>query len=671
MLLSWSQLADYVSLDCSHEEFARRMMLAGMNHEESHAVGNDVCVDLEITSNRPDCLGQIGLAREAAVLWKTALKLPATAPKSGTTKTATLAKLTVAEPQLCPRYIARVIRGVKVGASPAWLVERLTTIGIAPVNNVVDITNYVLMECGQPLHAFDLKQLAGPEIVVRRAKKGETLQAINHKTYELTESMLVIADRDHPVALAGVMGGASTEVDATTTDLLIEAAEFDPSNVRATARALALHSDSSYRFERGLDPAGVDWASRRCCELILQLCGGEVAAEPLDVGASAAALSPVTLRFAQLERIIGIPYPTESVREILSALGLKETACDATSITVVPPSWRRDLTREIDLIEEVARVYGYDAIPEDRAVPLVPSARTRRDRVLGKLRTALVGCGFDEAMTLSAVDEAASAAFSPWTDAEPLRASTPVLRRADRLRRSLVPSLLQVRRNNEALSNPRIELFETAKVYWPSENALPVEETMLALSSGGDYFALKGVVEALVAALSPHTRVTCKPYKSELFAAGRGAEVFLGEERLGYLGEVSKKGLQKFELRGATTVAELRIDALDAIAELIPQAHDLSQFPPVSRDVNLIVDEAIRWEDVERTVLTHAGPQLERLTYLDTYRNPERLGAGKKSLLFSLLLRGQQETLTSAAADTVRDTVLAACNQAHGGILRA
>jgi len=670
MLVSWNWFADYVTLPVDHAKFAERMMLAGMNHESTTAVGRDWCIDLEITSNRPDCLGHIGLAREAAVLWDVPLKISPAKPTEGKAQTSDLVKVSVTDQTLCPRYTARVIRGIKVGPSPAWLVERLATIGIASINNVVDITNYVLMECSQPLHAFDLKKLAGPEIIVRPAKAGEKLEAINHKTYELNPAMLVIADQLKPVAIAGVMGGAESEVSTATTDVLIESALFDPLSVRTTARALALKSDSSYRFERGLDPQGVDWASRRCCELILQLCGGELAAGCVDVGSTGAELSPITLRYAQLERLIGIPYPVERVRAILKALGLRETASTAETLTVVPPSWRRDLTREIDLIEEIARIYGYDAIPEDRAVPLVPSSLTRRDRVLTKLRTALVGAGFNEALTLSAVEDAISAAFSPWTEAPALRAGIPVLRRADQLRRSLIPSLLTVRRTNEAISNPRIEIFETAKVYWPQPVGLPTEEVLLGLCSGQDFHGLKGLIETLLGALKPGTILTCKPYKHELFALGKGAELFIGSEKLGYLGECSKPGLAKFELRGQVSVAELRIDVLEKFADLIPQATELSPYPPVARDINLVVDEAILWADVEQTVLASAGPLLEELSYRDTWRDPNKLGPGKKSLLFSLQLRGKDDTLTSATADQVRDSVLSACAKNHGGVLR-
>ena len=256
MLVSWKWLKDYVTLDISVDEFTERLTMAGLNLEEFHSVGQDTCIDFEVTSNRPDCLGHLGVAREAAVLFQQPLKIPAAAPVAGNAKTSAMIEVSIESPELCSQYHARVIRGVKVGPSPAWLVERLSTIGVAAVNNIVDITNYVLMECGQPLHAFDLSKLHGRKIVVRRGRPSEKLQAIDHKEYTLTADMCVIADADHPVAIAGIMGGAETEICLTTKDVLIEAALFSPLAVRNAARKLKLRSDSSYRFERALDPRG-------------------------------------------------------------------------------------------------------------------------------------------------------------------------------------------------------------------------------------------------------------------------------------------------------------------------------------------------------------------------------------------------------------------------------
>lgn len=671
MLVSWKWLKEYVELPSAPEAVEERLMLAGLNHEETNPVGDDLAIDLEVTSNRPDCLGHLGIAREASVLFRTPLKVPD--PKLNESKPAAkdLTKVTLECPELCYRYTARVVRGVKVGPSPKWLVDRLATIGIAAINNVVDITNYVLMECGQPLHAFDFKKLGGGEIVVREARKGERLEAINHKTYELEPGMCVIADRSRPVALGGVMGGAETEVTTATTDVLIEAAEFDPMSIRMTARKLALHSDSSYRFERGLDPEGVDWASRRACQLILEIAGGELAEGVVDVGRRPAEREPIVLRLSQIKRILGIEIDAGEVRRILTSLGNREVRASASEVEVVPPSWRRDLTREIDLVEEVARIHGYDAIPEDVNVPMAASHRTHRDRVLAKVREALVAAGIDEAMTISVVDEAASEAFSPWTDAAPLVASTPVLRRADRLRRSLVPSLLEARRNNESIGNPSVSLFEIAKIYLPRAAELPDESLMIGITAAGDFASLKGTVEAVVARLAPAAIVEAAPYQHTIFRSGRACELSIGGQRLGFLGEISSAGLKQFELREPTTVCELSVGVLEKIAQLVPQAVALSPYPAVSRDLNLVVDEKVRWADLAATVGATAGSELEEIVYRDTYRDPQRLGPDKKSQLFSILLRRPDRTLTSAEADEIRDRIVAACTKAHGAALRA
>lgn len=676
MLVSWDWLKQYVKLSATADEVAERLMMAGLNHEDTHAVGSDLAINLEVTSNRPDCLGHLGIAREASVLFDVPLALPAAQPKAGGEAVAKLAQVRVEDTKACPRYTARVIRGVTIGLSPRWLVDRLATVGIGTINNVVDITNYVLLECGQPLHAFDLAKLAGRQIIVRAAREGEPFQAINHKAYTLDASMCVIADAERPVALAGVMGGADTEVSDRTTDLLIESADFAPLSIRSTARKLNLHSDSSYRFERGVDPQGVDWASRRACELILELAGGTLAEGVLDVGAQPTEREPVTLRFAQLKRVLGIDVEPAEARRILTTLGNRELKHDAQSVTVVPPSWRRDLSREIDLVEEVARIHGYDKIPEDVSVPMAPSHRTQSDRVLSKVRQALCAAGFDEALTLSAVEEPWSEAFSPWTNAAPLRASTPVLRRADRLRRSIVPSLLGARQTNESLSNPRIELFESAHVYLPNTSGgLPSEEPMVALTSGGDYLSVKGVLEGILHSLAPGAELEAVATKQTLLDEVRSAELHVqhGGQRLllGYLGEVSPAGIKQFDLRAGSTVAEIKLNTLCAIAELVPQYRQPPVFPAVTRDLNLVVDESVAWAAISHTAREAAQPFAEQLDLVDVYRDAQRLGTGKKSLLVSLVLRSATGTLTGEEADAAQKKVVAACQQAHGAQLRA
>lgn len=673
-------LGEYVDLNgISADELANRLMLAGLNFDgmeplpaDSRSGQPNQLLKIEVTSNRPDCLGMLGVAREVSVLWKRPLKLPAAKPKECATSVALSVSVKIECPDLCPRYTARLIRGVKVGPSPAWMVERLKALGIASINNVVDITNYVLMECGQPLHAFDFGKVAGGQIVVRQAKAGEKLEAIDHRAYELTPGMCVIADRDHPVGIAGIMGGASSEVTTATRDVLIEAAEFDPSTIRAAARKLNLHSDSSYRFERGVDPAGVDWASRRTCELILELAGGELCAGLIDAGRAVPAREAITLRLPQLTRILGIDVPTPRVVEILTALGCQVTG-DAKSgqLTAVPPSWRADLTREIDLIEEVARIHGYEQIPEDVSVPMSRSARSADDRALERVSETVLAHGFDEALTVSVVEDDWSEAFSPWTEAAPLSIQTPLLRRATRLRRSLIPSLLGARRTNESLANPVIELFEIAKVYLPREDQLPDEILMLGLVSGGDLLHIKGALEAIVARLNPALQLTVEPFAHPLLATGQGAQLLLEGQTIGFLGQVSQAGLKRFELRQPTTVAELNLAPLIARTLLVPQYVKMSTQPAITRDLNLVVDESVRWSDIESRIYEQAGPLLEQVEYRDTYRDAQRLGAGKKSLLVSIQLRHAENTLTSAEADTVRDQIVQACHEAFGAALRA
>lgn len=671
MIVSWNWLKQYVDLDMPLVELEQKLMMAGLNHEGTDDVAGDIAIDLEVTSNRPDCLGHLGIAREVAVLWDKELNIPPASVPTGKTKIDDVAKVSIECPEMCLRYTARVIKGVKVGPSPDWLRGRLATVGIESINNVVDVSNYVLMECGQPLHTFDLAKLEGGEIIVREPRKGEKLEAIDHKTYELQPGMCIIADAKQPVGLGGVMGGVSTEVTDQTTDLLIEAAEFDPTAIRNTARSLHLHSDSSYRFERGIDSEAVDWASRRCCELILEVAGGELAEGVIDIGQTTTEREPVKLRYKQLKRILGIEIPADDANRILMSLGCTVEASSGEAVEVVPPSWRRDITREADLIEEVGRIYGYDKIPEDVSVPMTRSARTEADRVLTRIREVLVACGFDEALTVSAVDESLSEAFSPWSTLPALATQTPVLRRANQLRRSLIPSLLECRRTNENVGNEVIELFEVARVYLPRKKDLPEEPMMLGLTSGEDLLAVKGVIEAMLARINPAMALEVADVEQPLLASGQACELKLDGKVFGILGQVSDEGRKQFQLRGPTTVAELRMNALLEHAQLIPQYESLPQFPAITRDMNLEMDEGVAWADVAELVREHSGDLLESLEYLETYRDEKRLGKDRKSLLFKITLRDSEGTLTGPRADEIRDQVVAACAKQLGAALRA
>ncbi|WP_010583506.1 phenylalanine--tRNA ligase subunit beta [Schlesneria paludicola] len=674
MLVSWNWLKEYVSLDVPVAEFADRLTMAGLNLEEFHAVGSDTCIDFEVTSNRPDCLGHLGIAREAAVLYQKPLKVPAASPKGAATKTASVTSVSIECPDLCSQYYARVIRGVKVGPSPAWLVDRLKTVGIGTINNIVDITNYVLMECGQPLHAFDLQTLHGHKIVVRRARAGEKLQAIDHKEYALTPEMCIIADADRPVAIAGVMGGAETELTFTTKAVLIEAALFSPLAIRNASRKLKLRSDSSYRFERALDPQGPDWASRRCCELILEIAGGELLDEPVFAGVKAPSTGEVvTLRFPQLKRILGIDVlPADAVR-ILEALGLKVRQRDGDrSVTFEAPTNRRDLSREVDLIEEVIRIHGYDKIPSDANVPLCASMKRLEDRVGDRVRETLTAAGFFEALTVSLVSEFERTLFTPRGSLPPLTIEHSDFPEFSRLRQSLIPSLLVSRRENERHGQFDAQLFELARVYVSADKSIAeaqAEPRMVSFVSGRSFQELKGVVEQVALRMNPNARVQVRPSECPQFVAGRGAEVILNDQPWGWLGELDRAVTGQLDLRDAVTVAELDLRVLEQHADLVPKFRELPTQQASARDLNFVLDEQVTWAAIEEIVRKAGGPLLESVSFGGQYRG-KQIPEGKKSYLLTLAYRADR-TLTSEEVEEAQKAVIAACASQLSATLRA
>ena len=675
MLVSWDWLKQYVALGVSAEIFADRLTMTGLNLEECHDVAGDTCIDFEVTSNRPDCLGHLGIAREAAVVYNKPLKVPAATPKTGATSVGSATSVVNECPDLCSQYHARVIRGVKVGPSPAWLQRRLQTVGIASINNIVDITNYVLMECGQPLHAFDVDKLHGHRIVVRRAKAGEKLQAIDHKEYVLAPDMCVIADADHPVALAGVMGGAETEITSVTKNVLVEAALFAPLSIRNTSRRLKLHSDSSYRFERALDPHGPEWASRRCCELILELAGGELLSGSVFAGTPPPAeCAPITLRFAQIRRILGMEIPNDEAVRILTALGLTLVgAAAADMVTFVPPSNRRDLSREIDLIEEVARIHGYDQLPADVNVPLCLSHKSHRDRVVDRVRSTLTGAGFYEAITVSLVSEREAAIFRPRGDLTPLAIDHSDFRETSLLRQTLVPSLLGSRRANERRGTFGAQLFEIASVHLSADKTLPhaqSEPTMVGFVSGKSFAEIKGVVQELAARVNPSAQIVVRPSSIPQFTEGRGAEVLLNGQFWGWLGELDRAVAGQLDLRDPVTVAELDLGVLESVADLVPKFKPLPTYQSSSRDLNFVLDDPVTWSELDAVVRGAAGPLLESIGFGGQYRG-KQIPEGKKSYLVTLMYRSPERTLTSDEVEAAQQSVIAACQTQLGATLRA
>ncbi|MES2792204.1 MAG: phenylalanine--tRNA ligase subunit beta, partial [Planctomycetota bacterium] len=479
---------------------------------------------------------------------------------------------------------------------------------------------------------------------------------------------------DHAVALAGVMGGLDSEISDSTTSVLIEVAEFAPRSIRATARKLGLHSPSSYRFERGIDAYNLDWASRRCCELILSLAGGELLTETVAAGVGAPApRAPITLRFAQLKRILGIDVPQDAVVRILKDLGLQPTGpASETSVSLVPPTWRRDLEREVDLIEEVARIYGYDKIPEDRPVPLTVSSVTLQDRVREKAADLLVGAGFFEAVTVSFVNAKTFQINRPWGDLPALSVDHSTRVEENLLRQSIVPSLLNSRRHNERHGNFDARLFEMAKVFLhakPDRTDELAEPEVLSFVTEQSYGEVKGLVEAIAAAVNTAAVVTVRPTALPCFEAGRGAEVLLNGKPWGWLGEVAANVREQLDLRDAVSAAELRLAPLLAVANLIPKYLEVPKFQVSERDLNFVLDEQVPWQELSEVAQSAAGPLLESLAFAGQYRG-QQIPANKKSYVVRLNYRSAERTLTNDEIEAAQQRVIQQCTAKLGAVLR-
>lgn len=674
MIVSLDWLCEYVSTDLPAEELAERFTMAGLNLESVTPCGADAAIDLEVTSNRPDCLGHLGIAREASVLTGSPLRIPDPQPTETGRPVADAAALAIESPDLCPAYTARVIEGVTVRPSPEWLKRRLECIGITPINNIVDVTNYVLMECGQPLHAFDLDKLQGRRIVVRSGRVNEAITGIDHREYRLTPEVCAISDSERAVAIGGIMGGAETEITSQTRNILIEVAQFRPLSIHRAARRLRLHSPSSYRFERRVNEQWLDWASRRACELILQTGGGTLCRGSLVAGTIPEwKPDPILLRFAQVRRVLGIDIAPERCVEILELLGVESVEIPATdSGLFIPPSWRRDLTREIDLIEEIARIHGYEQIPEDRPIPVVAAPRSTAERVDQRIRNTLVAAGFCEAVTFSFIRTETQALLQPPGAAETLRITPAAGDYGDTLRSSLIPSLLECRGDNERHGNLDAELFELARVYWSSDPAQQDgQPRRIGIVSGRSFAELRGVVDAVARAVRPDAEVSVGSLELPQFLPGRGAALSLNGANWGWMGEIDREadGVRTLKLRDNVTVAELDVRALLNAAELIPAARSIGGFQAVHRDLNFVLDEAVTWRQLSDVIQGAAGANLEDVRFVEQYRG-KHIAAGKKSYVASLVFRAEDRTLTGEEIDVAVQNVVAACAQQLVATLR-
>jgi phenylalanyl-tRNA synthetase beta chain len=667
MKISLEWLSDFVPGALDAKAAGEALTHGGLPVEVYEQHGQDTVMDVEVTSNRGDCLSHLGIARELAALLGRECGGPRPTALESATTAAAITSVRIEAAELCPHYTARVIRGVKIGPSPAWMVRRLETVGLRSINNVVDVTNYVMFEMGQPLHAFDFDKLAERRIVVRRAAEGEKITSIDGRERALREGMLVIADGCGPVALAGVMGGLDTEVSKATTNVLLESARFDALSVRKTARALAMKSDSSYRFERQIDPTLPLRASLRAAQLILETAGGELLAGAVEAGAEGFRPRILSLRLSKLRQVLGVELPRASVMEALGRLQLAPVLI-GESIEVTVPSHRLDLNIEADLVEEAARVIGYDKIPvrdeiSIRLTPADPDAAAE-----SAIRSILIGAGYFESLTFSFVSDLLAGDFVP-ADAKALLRADVTVRSADaRLRPSILSGLLEAIGRNESNGTPGARLFEIGSTFWIDSASKVVERRRLGLV-GGDYKEARGVVELLLGRLNARRDVAIIPDRAPGYAAGACGRIEWGGEVIGYVGRVDRGIAEKLSLRELPAAAELEMAALLRGTQHVPQLRAMSRFPAVRRDLSLVVGENARYAEIDRLIRRLELANLEEIEYVTTYRG-KPLEKGSKSVTVTLVFRSAAGTLSSDEVEAAVGRAVDAAKQELGATLR-
>jgi phenylalanyl-tRNA synthetase beta chain len=665
MKISLEWLTEFLPGPTVAEKAAEALTNGGLPVEVIETHGEDRVLDVEVTSNRADCLSHRGVARELSAL----LNRPFTdtPPKlaESTTPASTAAKIRIDAASLCAHYTARVIRGVKIGPSPAWLVRRLEALGQRPVNNVVDVTNYVMFELGQPLHAFDLDRISGGQIIVRSAGAGESIVSIDGHDRKLTPEMLVIADAQRPVALAGVMGGRDSEVTDGTVNLLLESARFDPLSIRKTARQLALKSESSYRFERGIDPLLTTYAGLRAAELIAQIAGGEVLGGFVEAGGDGYAKKSLVLRQSKLRSVLGVDLDAAEVTDALARLGFAPTkTADGWAVTV--PSYRLDVNLEIDLVEEVARLIGYDRIPvrDEISIRLTPPELALR--TVDEIRSNLAASGYSEAVTFSFVSDSLATDFKP-PEAASLPRADPTVRRADaHLRPSLLPALIEAFARNESAGTLGARLFEIGSVFWIDAGQNFVEKRHIGLVGGG-LRDLRGAVESLLSRLEPSWNCTVVPAtQAGLSSSGK---IEWNGKTIGSIGLVNKAVATKLGLRETPAAAELEIGPLLAGARHVPQLRSLPRFPAVRRDLSLVMPEKTRFAQVEQSVRKLELQHLEEIEFVTTYRG-KPLEKGSKSVTITLIFRRPDGTLMGEEIEAAMQRVILATTESLGASVR-
>jgi phenylalanyl-tRNA synthetase beta chain len=661
------------------ESVARAFTLSGSEVEGQEAVEGETVMEFGITVNRPDCMNVYGLAREASVLFDKTLGPVETAAPSSGPSAAELTSVAIEAPDLCPRYRALVLRGVRIGPSPAWMQKRLVQCGLRPINAVADVTNYVLMELGHPLHAFDMDTLKERRIVVRRARAGEKITTLDGLERTLAPDHLVIADATRPVALAGVMGGEDTGVTFATRDVLLEGAVFDPVNIRRTSKALGMHTDASHRFERGVDADGPVAALDRCAKLILEICGGTLAPGDVDVYPATAQPRRVTLRHARLVGLLGLDIAPERCEVILRALGFSLESAGPGVWTVTVPSFRVDVAREADLIEEVVRIHGLEGLEPTLPQGLDPvGGRPAELAFEERLRDQLVACGLIETIHMSMTDPDLRAALGEPGEAVAL--ANPLAPALSVLRTSLLPPLMACAARNRSRGARRVALFELGKAYLPQGEGLPAEERRAAVLIYSDAPAktwgaphaptlldLKGRVEEALGRLGLEPAFAAA--ESRPFAKGLALQIAVGGRTVGALGTLAPSALDAAGLKGGPAhYAEWSLEGLEALCRL-PSFKPLSRFPSVVRDFSFLAEKVVPWAAIEERLAGLPLANVKAIHLVDCYEG-EGVPEGKRSWTVSMVFQSPDRTLTEEDVAPVAQAVTGALQEAFGAVLR-
>lgn len=638
----------------------------------AHILGfDDSIVEFEITPNRPDCLSVIGLAREASATFKRPLKLHEPEPHGCGGSIAEIVDIDIEDGDLCPRYTARMVKNVKIAPSPRWMRERLRNSGVRPINNIVDITNYVMLEYGQPMHAFDFSCVEGGHIIVRTAREGETIQTLDGNERKLTPNMLCICDEHKPVCVAGVMGGANSEIVGDTAMVLFESANFNGVSVRRTASALGMRTDASSRYEKGLDMMNTIKAVERACELVELLGCGEVVDGVMDVVAKEKAPTVVKLEPDKINALLGTELSEDLMREILVSLGFILNGDD-----IYVPSWRGDVEHYSDIAEEVARFYGYNKIPctlmRGETTRGGFSEQQRFDRTIGGAVRAL---GYDEIITYSFISPTYYDKIRMPKDSSlrnSLKILNPLGEDTSIMRTTILPSMLEIIARNHSYRNKSARLYELGKIYLPREDGLADEPKYLSLGAYGDgvdFFSFKGSIETQLHEL----RITDVKYvactDNDSYHPGRCAKVYAGETYLGVFGQIHPLVAANYGMDTEVYTAELSFDAMYEKRGDIPVYQPLPKFPAVTRDIAVVCDEAVTVGALEESIRRGAKGLLKDVSLFDIYRGPGVAG-GKKSVAFNLVLRADDRSLTGEEADEDVQSILAALKADHNAVLR-